>query len=232
MCFVWCGVLWLVQSSRSLHGTVWEGTMNLKSYCIGFLGHQYFVLMVIIIIITISFMQGIYTYIHETNNVPKKYNVAAILSLLFMVPISLVPALTLMYFYMSYCYYLSVFSGKLCAWIVDVKLTDIWTQNYIFHIPYGLFVFTVHTKIFYERISCASLSIYHSLTSVRMFYTLIRYQRIKDVRTEVTLQFCTSKPIILTNSAPPHPPSLFPSPNHIIRLAAVAQTPQIRRTPE
>jgi hypothetical protein len=34
-------------------------------------------------------MQGIYTYIPETNHVPKQYNVAAILSLLFMVPISL-----------------------------------------------------------------------------------------------------------------------------------------------
>jgi hypothetical protein len=39
---------------------------------------------------TISFMQGIYTYIPGTNNVPKEYTVAAILSLLFMVPISLV----------------------------------------------------------------------------------------------------------------------------------------------
>jgi hypothetical protein len=46
-------------------------------------------------------MQGIYTYISETNHVPKKYNVAAILSLLFMVLISLAPALTLMYFYIS-----------------------------------------------------------------------------------------------------------------------------------
>jgi hypothetical protein len=46
-------------------------------------------------------MQGIYTYIPETNNVPKQCNVAAILSLLFMVPISLVPALTLIYFYIS-----------------------------------------------------------------------------------------------------------------------------------
>jgi hypothetical protein len=53
-------------------------------------------IIIIIIIITISFMQGIYTYIPETNNVHKEYNVAAILSLLFMVPISLVPALTLM----------------------------------------------------------------------------------------------------------------------------------------
>jgi hypothetical protein len=46
-------------------------------------------------------MQGIYTYIPETNHVPKEYNVAAILPLLFVVPISLAPALALMYFYIS-----------------------------------------------------------------------------------------------------------------------------------
>jgi hypothetical protein len=40
-------------------------------------------------------------YIPETNNVPKEYNVAAILSLLFMVPISLAAELALMYFYIS-----------------------------------------------------------------------------------------------------------------------------------
>jgi hypothetical protein len=50
---------------------------------------------IIIIIIIISFMQGIYPYIPETNPVPKQHNVTAILSLLFMVPISLVPVLTL-----------------------------------------------------------------------------------------------------------------------------------------
>jgi hypothetical protein len=53
------------------------------------------VIIIIIIIIIISFMKGIYTYIPETNNVPKQYNVTAILSLLFMVPISLVRVLTL-----------------------------------------------------------------------------------------------------------------------------------------
>jgi hypothetical protein len=52
------------------------------------------IIIIIIIITTISFMRGIYTYIPETNNVHKEYNVAAILSLLFMVPISLVPVLT------------------------------------------------------------------------------------------------------------------------------------------
>jgi hypothetical protein len=46
-------------------------------------------------------MQGIYTYIPETNHVPKEYIVAAILSLLFMAPISLAPALAVMYFYIS-----------------------------------------------------------------------------------------------------------------------------------
>ena len=46
-------------------------------------------------------MQGIYTYILETNHVPREYSVAAILSLLFMVPISLVPALVLLYFYVN-----------------------------------------------------------------------------------------------------------------------------------
>ena len=36
-------------------------------------------------------MQGIYTYISETNHVPREYSASSILSLLFMVPISLVP---------------------------------------------------------------------------------------------------------------------------------------------
>jgi hypothetical protein len=48
------------------------------------------IIIIITIITTISFMQGIYTYIPETNHVPKQYNVTAILSLLFMMPISLV----------------------------------------------------------------------------------------------------------------------------------------------
>ena len=53
-------------------------------------------IIIIIIIIIISFMQGIYTYIPETNCVPREYNVAAILLLLFMVLISLVSVLNLL----------------------------------------------------------------------------------------------------------------------------------------
>jgi len=58
-------------------------------------------LFIIIIIITISFTQSIYTYIPETNCVPMEYSVAAILLLQFMVLISLVPVLNLLYFYIS-----------------------------------------------------------------------------------------------------------------------------------
>ena len=46
-------------------------------------------------------MQGIYTYIPETKYVPREYSVAAILLLLFMVLISLVSVLNLLYFYIS-----------------------------------------------------------------------------------------------------------------------------------
>jgi hypothetical protein len=46
-------------------------------------------------------MQGIYTYIPETNHVPKEHRVAAILVSLFMVLISIVPVLTPLYLYVS-----------------------------------------------------------------------------------------------------------------------------------
>ena len=46
-------------------------------------------------------MQGIYTYIPGTNYVPREYSVAAILLFPFMVLISSVPVLNLLYFYIS-----------------------------------------------------------------------------------------------------------------------------------
>jgi len=46
-------------------------------------------------------MQGIYTYIPETNHVSREYIVAAILLLLFMVFILLVPVLNLLHFYIN-----------------------------------------------------------------------------------------------------------------------------------
>ena len=59
------------------------------------------IIIIIIIIIIISFMQGICTCIPETNYVPRQYSIAAILLLLFTVLIPLVPALNLLYFYIS-----------------------------------------------------------------------------------------------------------------------------------
>jgi len=61
------------------------------------------IIIIIIVIINISSMQGIYTYIPDTNCVPREYSVAAILLLLFMVLISLVPVLNLLYFHISTC---------------------------------------------------------------------------------------------------------------------------------
>jgi len=76
------------------------------------------IIIIIVIIIIISFTQGIYTYIPETNYIPREYSVVAILLLLFMVLISLVSVVNLLYFYIStfrsmcavpyyylYCYY-------------------------------------------------------------------------------------------------------------------------------
>ena len=58
-------------------------------------------MVIIIIIIIISLIQGIYTYIPETNCVSREYSVAAILLLLFMLLISLVAVLNLLYSYIS-----------------------------------------------------------------------------------------------------------------------------------
>jgi hypothetical protein len=65
--------------------------------------HIIIIIIIIIIISTIiiSSMHGIYTHIPETNYVPREYSVAAILLFLFMVLISLVSVLNLLYFYIS-----------------------------------------------------------------------------------------------------------------------------------
>jgi hypothetical protein len=46
-------------------------------------------------------MQGIYTYIPETNHVPREHRVAAMLMLLFTILISLVLVLTPLYLYVG-----------------------------------------------------------------------------------------------------------------------------------
>jgi len=76
-------------------------------------------------------MHGIYTYIPETNYVPREYSVAAILLLLFMVFISLVSLLNLLYFYIStfrsVCAVpnMAVFCSSMTSWFPDMLLTFI-----------------------------------------------------------------------------------------------------------
>ena len=68
--------------------------------------HVFIIIIIIIIIIIttttiiiiISSIQGIYTYIPETNYVPREYSVTAILLSLFMVLISLVSVLNPLHF--------------------------------------------------------------------------------------------------------------------------------------
>jgi len=59
------------------------------------------IIIIIINILGISVMRSIYTYVPETNHIRREHCVAAILVLLFMVLISLVPALTPLYLYVS-----------------------------------------------------------------------------------------------------------------------------------
>ena len=86
------------------------------------------IIIIIIIIVIFSFMQGIHTHMPETNHVPREYIVAAILSL-FMVPLSLVPALALLCFYFStfrsMCAVpnMAVFCSSLTSWFPGMLLT-------------------------------------------------------------------------------------------------------------
>jgi len=74
-------------------------------------------------------MQGIYTYIPETNYVPRENTVAAILLLLFMVLISLVSMLNLLHFYVSTFRSMcavpntAVFCSSLTSWFPGKLLT-------------------------------------------------------------------------------------------------------------
>ena len=63
-------------------------------------------------------MQGIYTHIPETNYVPREYGVAAILLFVFMVLISLVSVLNLLYFTLV----LSEVCVQCAVWLFSVVL--------------------------------------------------------------------------------------------------------------
>ena len=115
-----------------------------------------FIIIIIIIIIIISFTQGIYAHIPEINYVPREYGVAAILLLLFMVLISLVSVLNLLYFYIStfqsMCAVpnMAVYCISLTSWFPGMLLTYFLNDFEIVPvapISTGItFVFTFHMR--------------------------------------------------------------------------------------
>ena len=91
--------------------------------------------MIIMMRIIVSFIQGSHTHIPETNHVPRGYVVTAILYLLFMVPLCLVPAFVLLFFYVStfrsMCAVtnMAVFCSSLTSWFPGMSLT--YFLNYL-----------------------------------------------------------------------------------------------------
>jgi len=120
-------------------------------------------------------MQGIRTYIPGANLVSREYRVAAILMLLFMVLISLVPALTSLNLYVSTFRSMcavpntAVFCSSLTSWFPGMLLT--YFLNDFEMVPVApiitgiTFVFTFHMRCIsivrslYFRIFSASFSI-------------------------------------------------------------------------
>ena len=97
-------------------------------------------------------MQGIYTYIPETNYVPREYSVAAVLLLLFMVLISSVSVLNLLHFYIStfrsMCAVpnMAVFCSSLTSWFPGMLLTYFVNDFEIVPITGITFDFTFHMR--------------------------------------------------------------------------------------
>ena len=115
-------------------------------------------------------MHGIHTHIPETNHVPRGYIVAAILSLLFMVPLCLVPALVLLFFYVntfrSMCAVpnMAVFCSSLTSWFPGMSLT--YFLNDLEMVPVAPVITSV-THVFTFHMRCMSIvrSLYFKIFS-------------------------------------------------------------------
>jgi len=107
------------------------------------------------IIIIISFMQGIYTCIPETNDVPREHNVAAILLLLFMVSV-----LNLLYFHISTFWRMcampnmAVFCSSLTSCFFGMLLTYFLND---FEIVRVVPIITGITSVFTFHVRCISI---------------------------------------------------------------------------
>jgi len=103
-------------------------------------------------------VQGSHTHIPETNHAPRGYIVAAILSLLFMASLCLVPALVLLFFYVStfrsMCAVpnMAVFRSSLTSWFPGMSLTYFLNDLEMAPVAPSIIgitlVFTFHMPIF------------------------------------------------------------------------------------
>ena len=168
------------------------------------------IIIIVVVVVVMSFMQGIYTYIPETNYVPRECNVAAILLLLFMVLITLVPVLTVLYFYIrtfrSMCAVpnMAFFCSSLTSWFPDILLTYFLNDFEIVPVApiiTGItFVFTFHMRCIsvlrslYFRIFSAFL-----ITFLYYYYFIIIYYIINIILVLVLLVLLYARIICAIN---------------------------------
>ena len=123
-------------------------------------------------------MQGIYTRTPETNYVPREYGVAAILLFLFMVLISLVSVLNLLYFYIStfrsMCAVpnMAVFCNSLTSWFPSMLLT--YFLNVFEIVPVApIFTGIAFVSTFYMRCVSIVRSLYFRIFSASFLITFL-----------------------------------------------------------
>ena len=120
-------------------------------------------------------MQGTYTHIPETNYVPREHGVAAILLFLFMVLISLLAVLNLLYFYIStfrsMCAVpnMAVFSSSLTSRFPGMLLTHFLN---VFEIVPVAPIITGITFVFTFHMRCISIvrSLYFKIILFFVYY--------------------------------------------------------------
>ena len=123
-------------------------------------------------------MQGCHTHIPGTNHVPRGYIVAAILCLLFMVPLCLVPALALLFFHIStfrsMCAVpnMAVFCISLTSWFPGMWLT--YFLNDLEMVPVAPII-TGITLVFTFHMRCVSIvrSLYFKIFSASFLITFL-----------------------------------------------------------
>ena len=142
-------------------------------------------------------MQGIYTYIPETNYIPREYSVMAILLLLFMVLISLVSVLNLLYFYIStfrsMCavHYMAVFCSSLTSCFPGMLLTCVLND---FEIVPLASIITGITFIFTFHMSCISIvrSLYFRISSTSFLITFMSPEIATSINIHVIIIITTT----------------------------------------